>query len=936
MYKFYKYLLMVFFTIICFSKTLLAQNSGNKKNQDKESAQIEDLYNKGKWEEGKQLAETYLKQAPKDPDVRMLMGKYYIHKKNYDKARYQLVKSLEYAPGHVDAKHMLVTVETETKRYSSAICYINELLEVNPYWKGLWRKKIDLYREMGNHVEANRLLTRISQIYPQDAELSKDRAYQMDQRVLTSQKSGRIIESIDILNQYIEENPNKADSYLLLVDSYIKSGDYANALVATERGLNRFPNDMKLIQKKISVLEQSKRYSEILSYLSAQVKKSANAELQAQYNYFLMEAARHARASDPATLYGQIFQMRPADRESFQYHFNSLMAQGLYDDALAALIRHRSGAGNSKELDIKELNIYQRKDDKGRQSVLLENLFKKYPNDSDIKNSYVRTLLDRAKTSKESGLYDDAMLLWDKVILYGDKEAVTLANQALYSTLVEQGRFQQAIKLLDEVLMKSPDDLMVLLKKADLLNKQGDYHQAMTIYEQSLGYAGEEQRGEIMQAYDEVAAFTIKNLRQQYQLKEAWVVADRWLTINDSSKEALLIMINLSHQLVDKEGMLRFAQIAAQKHPRDMDVKIKLTEALNNFPDRYKLSWDLLSSQAEQHRYHEPLINTFSSTAEVYAQSLLKNKEYSSALEVLNTSLSYKDSKSQKYLKGLAFEGLKKYDSAYYYQQFYEPTLLEVASYKQHLEALAIKTHKNVVAISHLHGRFGQEDVITSISTIEYLRLLQSGDAWGARVNYAGRLEGKGIQGQIEWTKMWSEKFSSRIDAALSNKFFAKLAANVSFTYYLKNEWQAETSLGHRSFYSDQKLSNIQVGVVKHISDFQLSGHINNFLLIQQGDRNYLYNATGKAQYFMGGRRNYLLAMASIGNSPDIDLLDNQFYNSFNVLNTMVGAGIGRSLSKNVGGSIVGNWYNFSSSSEELAPSFKNFYNLSFQVHVSF
>lgn len=936
MYKFYKYLLMVFFTIICFSNTLLAQNVGDKKNRDKESAEIESLYNKGKWEEGKQLAETYLKQAPKDPDVRMLLGKYYIHKKNYDKARYQLVKTLEYAPGHVDAKHMLVTVETETKRYSSAICYINELLEVNPYWKGLWRKKIELYREMGNHVEANRLLTRISQIYPQDAELSKDRAYQMDQQVLKSQKSGRIIESIDILNQYIEENPDKADSYLLLVDSYIKSGDYANALVSTERALNRFPNDIKLIQKKISLLEQSKRYSEILSYLSAKIKKSPNPELQAQYSYFLMEAARYARASDPATLYGQIFQMRPADRESFQYHFNSLMAQGLYDDALAALVRHRSRAGNSKELDIKELQIYQRKDDKGRQTMLLENLFQKYPNDADIKNSYVRTLLDKAKSFKESGLYDEAVVVWDKVILYGDNEAVSVANQAQYSTLVEQGRFQQAIKLLDEFLMKSPDDLMVLSKKADLLNKQGNYEQALIIYEQSLGYASEEQRGQILQAYEEVAAFTIKNLREKYQLKEAWAVGDRWLTLNDSSKEALLIMINLSYQLGDKEGMLRFAQIAAQKHPKEMDFKIKLAEALNNFPDRYELSWDLLLGQVKEHPYHEPLINTFTSTAEVYAQSLLKNKEYNSALDILNTSLFYKDSKSQKYMKGLAFEGLKNYDSAYYYQQFHDPSLLELATFKQHLEALAIKTHKNVVAISHLHGRFGQEDIITSISTIEYLRLLKSGDAWGARVNYAGRQEGKGIQGQIEWTKMWSEKFSSRIDAALSNKFFAKVAANVSFTYYLKNEWQAETSLGHRSFYNDQKLSNIQVGVVKNISDFQLSGHINNFLLIQQGDKNYLYNAIGKAQYFMGGRRNYLLAMASIGNSPDIDLLDNQFYNSFNVLNTMVGAGIGRSLSKNVGGSIIGNWYNFSTSSENMIPSFKNFYNLSFQVHVSF
>lgn len=38
-------------------------------------------------------------------------------------------------------------------------------IEVNPYWRGLWRRKIDLYRKQGNDVEADRLLKRINQIY---------------------------------------------------------------------------------------------------------------------------------------------------------------------------------------------------------------------------------------------------------------------------------------------------------------------------------------------------------------------------------------------------------------------------------------------------------------------------------------------------------------------------------------------------------------------------------------------------------------------------------------------------------------------------------------------------------------------------------------------------------------------------------------------------
>src|SRR5690606_14601477 len=100
------------------------------------------LYNAGKLQDGKRLTEINLKKYPKDSDLKMLLGKYYVLTKQYDKARFELNKSIQYNPGNVDARHLLVTVETETKRYSSAICFVNELLEVNPYWRGLWRKKI--------------------------------------------------------------------------------------------------------------------------------------------------------------------------------------------------------------------------------------------------------------------------------------------------------------------------------------------------------------------------------------------------------------------------------------------------------------------------------------------------------------------------------------------------------------------------------------------------------------------------------------------------------------------------------------------------------------------------------------------------------------------------------------------------------------------------
>ena len=98
------------------------------------------LFKQERWEEAKQVVDIGLRETPYDSDLLMLNGKYYHYKRNNDKARYNLIKSLQYDPNNVDAKQILTNVEIEDKHYSAAICYINELLEVNPYWKGLWRK----------------------------------------------------------------------------------------------------------------------------------------------------------------------------------------------------------------------------------------------------------------------------------------------------------------------------------------------------------------------------------------------------------------------------------------------------------------------------------------------------------------------------------------------------------------------------------------------------------------------------------------------------------------------------------------------------------------------------------------------------------------------------------------------------------------------------
>ncbi|WP_312188194.1 tetratricopeptide repeat protein [Sphingobacterium sp.] len=930
-------LLIIFCGSLSYCQSLYAQRGETTIERNETAREINELYDQGKWEEGRRIAESLVKKNPKDADMRMLLGKYYLNRKQYDQARYELVKSLDYAPANVETKHLLVAVETETKRYSSAICYINELLEVNPYWKGLWRKKIELYRIMGNQVEADRLLKRISQIYPEDNELKMDQNYLLEKRTSELRKGGRITESIDLAKKMLEGQPNNPDHYYVVIDNYIKSGDYNNALIYAERALQHFPGNGGFVQKKIAVLDQQRRYAAILHFLDNEMKRGGSKSLQSQYNYFLLEAARDAKNSDPASLYGKIFHTSPGNKEAFHYVFDDLLHNDQYEGAIQALNRHRRNVGNSKELDMRELSVYKKMGNTAKIASLTESFFSKYPNDSDLKAAYVSVVAARAKSHRESGNSELAITDWREVLRYGDEEMVGIAQYGLFSTYVMQNRYQEAVMVLDDMLLDRPGNVDLLLKKSAMYHKMERYDYAINLYEQAINSSVSQDRKHLLIGYGELVGARIKQLRENYRLPEARVLTQQWLNLDSSNQMALLYMINICYQLKDKESMLSFAKLAEREYKEDLQFKIKLAEAMNLSSENLESSWSMLHAQVVQAPFHATLVTAFANTSEQYADRLLKNKEYEKARVVLDSALHYSDtSRVLKYMKGLAYEGLRQFDSAYVYQSFYEPSLLEYEAFKMHLSQLQHRTYRNSFALSHLRARFGDDYKITSISTAEFSRLVSKGSSYTGRVNYAGRDEGKGIQGQFEWFTALGKELYGRVDIALSNKFFAKYAINAAAIYAWKPMWEGEVGVGYRRFHTGQNLSNLNLAATKEINDFRLGLKLSNFYLDSDGERFYLYNLSSKIQYFMDSPRNYILAVASVGNSPDIDLVNNQLYNSFNMLNSMVGVGIGRGITKNVGVSALGTWYNFQKDETVVAKTYRNLYNLYFQIHVSF
>ena len=210
---------------------------------------VRSMFGREQWEAGKQLLDEGLSIYPDVNGLNELCGRYHYRKKDYDTARYFLVRAVRDNPENVEAKQLLIKVEDETRNYSSAICYVNELLEINPYWQGLWRKKIELYRKQGNVEEADRLLRRLRQIYPNDSTVQRDYVYRLEESYQERRKSGDKEKAVALLRDLVEVSPQNEGYYLDLVNLLLQQGNTEEAIQTAGVGVSRIPRSSALIIK---------------------------------------------------------------------------------------------------------------------------------------------------------------------------------------------------------------------------------------------------------------------------------------------------------------------------------------------------------------------------------------------------------------------------------------------------------------------------------------------------------------------------------------------------------------------------------------------------------------------------------------------------------------------------------------------------------------
>ncbi|NDW18486.1 YaiO family outer membrane beta-barrel protein [Dysgonomonas sp. 216] len=902
-------------------------------DRDNYAKAISNHFQTENWGKGKKILDEALEEYPNDSDFRMLLGKYYFHIKNYDKARFELVKALEYNRDNVYAKQILVNVEIESARYSSAICYINELLEVNPYWKDLWNKKIEVYRLQGNHVEATRLLKRLNQIYPNDIKIKEAYLYYVEEEANSKKKQGRLDETVTLNTRMIEEAPFNEAYYLELINNCLKLGDYEKALTVAERGVFNIPNSIKLIDKKADILSAMNRYGEVFDFIKSSMKTSEHkAYLSKRYNYYTEIAARHYRTTDPYTLYSIIFEQNPRNEEAFNYVVNTATTSGKFDDALDAIKKVKTAKGEDKGLLMKELQVYKRMNAESKANQTIIRLYQLYPKDTDILYQYTLYQFEQGKQNMNEELYERALPHWHFVIEFGEEEMIKAALVSTYNCYFELGMFDNALSIADRLKYYYPDEHEWCMKASEVYLKQYKFEKALAEYEKVLQNVDPIDKERFVSGYEELVANCTKTLIEDYSFAEAKILTERWLKTNPQSKQALRYAINVSAHIKNAEDMTKYATQALTQNPDDIFFRIKMAEA-HNLKAEYEEALDILSPAIKENPYHKDLINAHSQVSADYAKWMINDSKLIEGLAVIDNALLY-DPKNRtlNYWKAIAYEKNKQYDLAYAYLQLYEPGLLEVDAFSRHLKFLKSKTYKNQIGLSYLHSNFGDSYEHTSVETIEYTRK-EKKNAYTGRFNYAGRQEGKGVQGQVEWTRDWSNGLYSRIDVAMASKYFASFIASGSVYKSIGTGWEAELGAGYRRMTDKNNLINIVGGIAKELDPWWLNVRFNSFLI----KSNYYYSLLGQAR-FEAIDNGVIYAMGSFGSAPDVDVINYDLYRGFSVTNVMLGAGGRYMINDRVTAGILGTCHNYESTKDENnnGKSYRSLYNIHFQLYVNF
>lgn len=950
----------------------------------------------GDWAGGKRLLDEGIKKYPQMSAMHELMGKYYLHQAEagsttehpltslYDKARYHLIRAISIDEKNVQARQLMLKVETDTKHYSSAIVYCNDLLEENPYNEDLWRKKIDLYRHLGNNAEADRLLERLATIYPADDQLRSDLIDRKEQLAKKQRDSGDYKGQEQTLRELLELNPKNTDYHLALTNLLYRTGRISEAAEAAGHGASATAST-EFVAKRASMLCEMNRHREAAVYVKGYLSRTKSSVLAKLLSDIEEEEARAAQYNDAYTAYAKIYDQKHSI-EALDYLVNTSIERWYLDDAAMYIEESLKRKGESPKMLYNQYLIQKRLGSTRKANTLLERLYNRYPDDESIVEEMMLQYLDGAKELMDMQQFAEAVPVLEKVYYSSAYPYLKEAAQPRLFTCYQQShQYGKAEKMLSLV-----EGSKRITQTAMLYNDWGKPKRALDFLAETYAKCpttDTDTRNLIASTYEEIALPYVKSLLSEGRVAEAHTLLGEATQICPTSTDLLRYAIAAAQRKGDIDTVARYIVRGRQLYPSDPYFIMKDAQMRHQAGD-HKASLQEIAPLLEEYAGDSLLLALYVESSIDIANQYLKQKQPDLALEVIHTALGFAPDHQELYFtEGQAYEQKKEWLLAYESYKKYKPGYAELAEFKRHMEELFHHTLRNTLSLECQLARPGNEDVLSGNAYVNYSHLFGRRSTLYAGLAYAGRdgatrqsdtemtRGGTGIQLSAGFEYEFTRRFTGKIEAAYATRYFPITMGRLSASYLFNHDWTLSAFASYRmlrsyaGIYGWQKpvvgyneatgkpiygdpeyvrtgwnestkhMWQVGLGVSKELGKFVLSGQVSGLLFAKK----YYFNSNVKMQFFPAeGSRSHLFATLGIGSAPESSLIDRSMPVGFNELNSFVGAGGSWFINRWLTLQLSGTWYTMLSQSERLTttyiandPYIREDFSNYFYVHAS-
>lgn len=921
-------------TVLCCSLQVHAQLFNKGKDAD-------ELYNEAvketklnHYQKAIQLSKEALQKRPDFVDQQLLLGRLYMLTGNNDLARKHVRDVIVKAPRYKDAYLYATNIEMGAKRYEEAECYVDEGLYEFPQDKELMLKKLSIldaserFFQGGNY--ANSLLdkyagdTTVQRAYTGHYLLA-GHYYQQRNNTLLAQENYQRAMLLD---------PNNEEARTALNSMTMKSGSYTRALELVNTELAASPDSYDLMMRKLGLLQDMHDYAGAIDQLQQILKRwPSDAKARSMETALRMEAGAWYSNTDPYLLYQGVLEKNPGNREALDKVIGLSMSRGAYREALAWINRGLKTSPNDQRLLALKLDVLENDRKFTEAALLAEKLRYNYATD-DRKAHYISLKLASGRDYLSQQQYDLAMAEFDKVLQASPRD--TTALDLMANSYINQKDYIHALETLDKALAIYPDNSRFLLKKSSVLAETGQYDEAADIAAQLLTQHPGDARYNA-----NIIDLRLTAGRKLMQAEEYDMAAGEFRAVlaqAPDNLDALNYLINMETAVEQPDSALYYADQALKYHPGDKELLLKkagvLTQ-LKRYDEANAIAYQLMQRYPYTIRYRTAYTDGLIAAGNTYQRNNAPDSALALYRQVLN--INRKDSLALLYSINL-LNGKQSYDSALVYanqglryypnnESFLQKRALTLENKKQYAEAalaadsmvklngnpvnvdyadyLHSKTMKNQFGMYFLHSSYDYQDTKYNIATLEYRHFFKRG-SYAGRLNYAGREQGTGLQGEAELYYTHNRTLYSYALATYSNEVvFPKMRLGYSIFKTFKHDIEGELGVRYLNADSSNSISGV-ASIAKTWKDFWVN--FRAYFISDSPEFYTSYNLT--TRYYMNRQQDYIAFIAGLGTSPDDRSRLIQFPKLAGLLTRSVGAGYQKTFKYRTTAGIYGTWIN--------------------------